>query len=49
VAVREFLDKHPNASEDDIRAGLNGNICRCGAYANVIKAALAVVKGGGNG
>jgi xanthine dehydrogenase YagT iron-sulfur-binding subunit len=49
VAVRAFLDKHPAATEQEIRAGLNGNLCRCGTYANVIKAALAVVKGGRNG
>lgn len=46
VAVRAFLDKNPKASEDDIRQGLNGNICRCGTYANVIEAAIDVVKGG---
>jgi xanthine dehydrogenase YagT iron-sulfur-binding subunit len=48
VAVRAYLDKHPKASEEDIRAGLNGNLCRCGTYANVIQAALEVVKGGSN-
>ena len=46
VAVRNFLDKNPSASEAEIRAGLNGNLCRCGTYANVIMAALEVVKGG---
>lgn len=49
VAVRAFLDKHPNASEAEIREGLNGNLCRCGTYANVIHAALEVVKGGSHG
>ncbi len=49
VAVRAFLNKNPHASEEDVRNGLNGNICRCGTYANVVQAALAVVKGGGNG
>jgi xanthine dehydrogenase YagT iron-sulfur-binding subunit len=49
VAVRAFLNRHPQASEADIRSGLNGNICRCGTYANIVQAALAVVKGGGNG
>ena len=49
VAVRAFVNQHPNATEQQIRAGLNGNICRCGTYANVIQAALAIVKGGGNG
>jgi len=46
MAVRAFLNKHPQATEEQIRAGLNGNICRCGTYANVIQAALSVVKGG---
>jgi xanthine dehydrogenase YagT iron-sulfur-binding subunit len=46
VAVRAFLDKNPKASEQEIRSGLNGNLCRCGTYHNVIQAALEVVKGG---
>ncbi|HQU41540.1 MAG TPA: (2Fe-2S)-binding protein [Pirellulales bacterium] len=46
VAVRAFLDKNPKATEAQIRQGLNGNICRCGTYANVIQAAIDVVKGG---
>ena len=49
VAVRAFLDKNPKATEAEIRAGLNGNLCRCGTYANVIMAATEVVKGGSNG
>lgn len=49
VAVRAFLDKHPQATEEEIRQGLNGNICRCGTYANVVMAALDVVKGGRHG
>jgi len=46
MAVRSFLDKKPNASEDEIRSGLNGNICRCGTYANIVEAAISVAKGG---
>jgi len=46
VAVRAFLNKNPNATEADLRKGLNGNICRCGTYADIIRAALDVVKGG---
>jgi len=49
VAVRAFLDKNPKASEAEIRSGLNGNLCRCGTYANVVQAALEVVKGGSHG
>jgi xanthine dehydrogenase YagT iron-sulfur-binding subunit len=43
VAVRAFLDKNPGATEEQIRQGLNGNICRCGTYAQVLQAALDVV------
>ncbi len=46
VAVRAFLAKNPRASEDEIRKGLNGNLCRCGTYYDVIDAALECVKGG---
>ncbi len=46
VAVRAFLNTKPNASEAEIRSGLNGNICRCGTYANIIEAAISVAKGG---
>jgi xanthine dehydrogenase YagT iron-sulfur-binding subunit len=49
VAVRAFLNKNPRATEEEIRQGLNGNICRCGTYYNVIDAAMSVVKGGSNG
>lgn len=45
MAVRAFLDKNPKATEAQIRSGLNGNICRCGTYANIIQAAISVVKG----
>lgn len=46
VAVRAFLNKNPQATEAEIRKGLNGNICRCGTYSQIIDAAVSVVKGG---
>ncbi len=49
VAVRAFLDKNPNATEAEIRSGLNGNLCRCGTYADMIPAVLSLVKGGSRG
>jgi xanthine dehydrogenase YagT iron-sulfur-binding subunit len=49
VAVKAFLQKNPKATEAQIRAGLNGNLCRCGTYGNIIPAVLEVVKGAGNG
>ena len=32
VAFKAFLDQHPNASPEEIRRGLSGNLCRCGTY-----------------
>jgi xanthine dehydrogenase YagT iron-sulfur-binding subunit len=49
VAVRAFLNKHPDATEEQIRAGLNGNICRCGTYANVLQAVISLAKGNQDG
>ena len=36
---------HAN-SEDEIREYMSGNICRCGAYSNIIEAIVSVKKGG---
>ena len=33
-----FLLKHPRPSEDDIRAAISGNLCRCTGYVNIVKA-----------
>ena len=49
VAVKAFVNKNPNATVEQIRAGLNGNICRCGTYANVLEAVVSLVKGNQNG
>jgi len=45
VAVRAFLNQNPGASEQEIRDSLNGNICRCGTYADIIDAATSIVRG----
>lgn len=44
VACSAFLAKNPNPSLDDVRAGLGGNLCRCGTYAGIIPAVLAASK-----
>jgi len=49
ILLRTFLAKHPHATEQQIRQGLNGNLCRCGTYANVVQAALALVRGAHHG
>jgi carbon-monoxide dehydrogenase small subunit len=37
----ELAKKHPNLSEEAVRAGLEGNFCRCTGYHNIVKAVLA--------
>jgi xanthine dehydrogenase YagT iron-sulfur-binding subunit len=44
TACKALLDKNPNPTEDEIRKGLDGNICRCGTYVGVINAAMAAAK-----
>jgi len=39
VAVEGLLRKTPRPSAEEIREGLSGNLCRCGAYAHIVKAA----------
>lgn len=46
VATTAFVRKHPNATLEEVRAGLGGNLCRCGTYAGITQAALDVAKGG---
>ena len=40
MAATALLENNPKPSEDDVRRGCAGNICRCGTYPHVIKAVL---------
>jgi carbon-monoxide dehydrogenase small subunit len=42
MAAVGFLEENPNPSEDEIRHGLEGNLCRCTGYHNIVKAVAAV-------
>ncbi|MDM7994473.1 MAG: (2Fe-2S)-binding protein [Acidobacteriota bacterium] len=39
MAVEGLLRSNPNPTLDQIRSGVSGNLCRCGAYKNIFKAA----------
>jgi len=44
TSCKALLDKNPNPSPEEIRKGVEGNICRCGTYVGVLNAALAAAK-----
>ena len=51
MAAKGFLDRNPNPTYDQVKAGLGGNLCRCGTYVGVRKAvmeAASALKGGRN-
>ena len=37
----DLVKNHPDPSEETVRAGLEGNFCRCTGYHNIVKAVLA--------
>ncbi len=39
VATVALLEKHPNATPEQMRKGLDGNICRCGTFVRILEAA----------
>ena len=39
--------QHPELTDDEIRERMSGNICRCGAYANIVAAVRQLARGGG--
>ena len=41
LAVVSLLDENPQPSEPEIRLALEGNLCRCTGYHNIVKAVLA--------
>jgi aerobic carbon-monoxide dehydrogenase small subunit len=44
MAIASLLKENPNPTESDVRRGLEGNICRCTGYHNIVKAALAAAE-----
>lgn len=41
LTATEILKKNPTADEQDVRHGLEGNICRCTGYENIVKSIVA--------
>ena len=41
MAATSLLKENPNPTEEEVRIGLEGNLCRCTGYHNIVKAVLA--------
>ena len=49
MAAADLLARNPDPTEEEVRKGLEGNLCRCTGYHNIVKAVLdaAKMKSGG--
>ncbi|MGD9702963.1 MAG: (2Fe-2S)-binding protein [Acidimicrobiia bacterium] len=45
MAAIGLLDENPHPSEEQVRLGLEGNLCRCTGYHNIVKSVLAAAEG----
>jgi carbon-monoxide dehydrogenase small subunit len=46
MAAADLLQRNPDPTEDEVRHGLEGNLCRCTGYHNIVKAVLDAAKTG---
>ena len=49
MATKDFLNKNPQPTYEQVKQGLGGNLCRCGTYMGIRKAVLesaAQIRGG---
>jgi carbon-monoxide dehydrogenase small subunit len=44
MASVSLIEEHPEPTERDVREGLEGNLCRCTGYHNIVKAVLAAAE-----
>jgi carbon-monoxide dehydrogenase small subunit len=44
MAAADLLERNPNPTEEEVRHGLEGNLCRCTGYHNIVKAVMAASK-----
>jgi carbon-monoxide dehydrogenase small subunit len=48
ITAKQILERNPNPTEEKIREGLAGNICRCTGYQHIVKAVKAAAATAGN-
>ncbi len=47
MAAVKLVENNPNITEEEIRHGLEGNLCRCTGYENIVKSVKAAAGAGG--
>jgi nicotinate dehydrogenase subunit A len=47
MSAKELIDRNPRPSEQDVRAALAGNLCRCGTHNRIIRAVLRAAQANG--
>jgi aerobic-type carbon monoxide dehydrogenase small subunit (CoxS/CutS family) len=45
MSAKALLEKNPNPTDEEIRKGIQGNICRCTGYVNIVAAIKSVSEG----
>lgn len=45
MAATSFLKENPNPTEAEVRLGLEGNLCRCTGYHNIVQSVMACAAG----
>ena len=45
MSAAYLLEQNPDPSEQEVRLGLEGNLCRCTGYQNIVNAVLSAAKG----
>jgi aerobic-type carbon monoxide dehydrogenase small subunit (CoxS/CutS family) len=40
LSIEALLQKNPSPTSDEVRVAIDGNLCRCGSYPNIIAATL---------
>jgi carbon-monoxide dehydrogenase small subunit len=46
MAATDLLKDNPHPTEEEVREGLEGNLCRCTGYQNIVRAVLKAAHGG---
>jgi len=47
MSAKELLDRNPRPTEQDVRAALAGNLCRCGTHNRIVRAVLLAAQASG--